>query len=60
MATTTGRAVNLDSEMRRVTLRAVAAVLFGAALPEADLRVVERELPPLLTHTAQRLRSVLD
>lgn len=55
-----GEPVELASEMLHVTLRAVAAVLFGTALDDADLRVVERELPPLLTSTANRVRSVVD
>lgn len=59
-ATRSGETVDLDSEMRRVTLRAVAAALFGTALGDGDLRVVERELPPLLSRTARRVRSVLD
>ncbi|WP_102126745.1 cytochrome P450 [Deinococcus planocerae] len=55
-----GGEVDVASEMMHVTLRAVAAVLFGAALEERDLRVVERELPPLLTSTTNRVRSPVD
>ncbi len=55
-----GEPLHLDSEMLRVTLRAVAAVLFGTALDDAALEVVERELPPLLARTASRVRSVVD
>ncbi|WP_216318403.1 cytochrome P450 [Deinococcus aestuarii] len=59
-ASQSGDEVDVASEMLHVTLRAVAAVLFGAALEERDLRVVERELPPLLTRTTNRVRSVVD
>jgi cytochrome P450 len=59
-AARSGEPLQLDSEMLRVTLRAVAAVLFGTALDDAALEVVERELPPLLARTASRVRSVVD
>ncbi|BDP42052.1 cytochrome P450 [Deinococcus aetherius] len=59
-AARSGEPVDVASEMLRVALRAVAAVLFGAALDERDLRVVERELPPLLTSTTNRVRSPVD
>lgn len=59
-AARSGEPVNVASEMLHVTLRAVAAVLFGTALAEEDLRVVERELPPLLESTTNRVRSLVD
>ena len=55
-----GEEVEVGAEMLRVTLRAVAAALFGTALRDEDLRVVERELPPLLEHATARTRAVLD
>lgn len=59
-AARSGETVDVASEMLHVTLRVVAAVLFGAALRDEDLRAVERELPPLLASTAARVRSVVD
>ncbi|PNY80366.1 cytochrome P450 [Deinococcus koreensis] len=59
-AAQSGTEVDVGSEMLRVALRAVASVLFGTALSEAELEVVERELPPLLGRTARRVRSVVD
>ncbi|MVN86183.1 cytochrome P450 [Deinococcus sp. HMF7620] len=56
----TGEPMDLGREMLHVTLRAVAAVLFGTALAQEELEVVERELPPLLTRTADRVRSPVD
>ncbi|WP_235514083.1 cytochrome P450 [Deinococcus sp. Leaf326] len=55
-----GQEVELGAEMLHVTLRAVAAALFGTALRDEDLRVVERELPPVLEHATARTRAVLD
>ncbi|PTA69197.1 cytochrome P450 [Deinococcus arcticus] len=55
-----GETVDVGREMLHVTLRAVAAVLFGTALGDEDLAVVERELPPLLARTADRVRSPVD
>lgn len=55
-----GQPIDLGSEMQRVTLRAIAAVLFGTGLSDAELGVVERELPPLLTRTTQRVRALVD
>lgn len=52
--------VELSGEMLRVTLRAVAAVLFGAALNGDDLNTVERDLPPLLERTVSRTRALVD
>ncbi|GHF48096.1 cytochrome P450 [Deinococcus metalli] len=59
-AASAGEAVELGSEMMRVTLRAIAAVLFGTGLHEHELGVVERELPPLLERTTERVRAVVD
>lgn len=59
-AAQSGAEVDVGSEMLRVALRAVATVLFGTALRDEDLAVVERELPPLLTSTANRIRSLVD
>lgn len=55
-----GAEVEVGTEMLHVTLRAVAAALFGTALRDEDLRVVERELPPLLEYATARTRAVLD
>ncbi|WP_295823306.1 cytochrome P450 [uncultured Deinococcus sp.] len=55
-----GEPVELGGEMLRVTLRAISAVLFGTGLSDAELEVVERELPPLLERTTQRVRAVVD
>uniref|UniRef100_UPI002869BDA8 cytochrome P450 n=1 Tax=Deinococcus sp. TaxID=47478 RepID=UPI002869BDA8 len=56
----TRQPVELGSEMLRVTLRAISAVLFGTGLTDRELTVVERELPPLLERTTQRVRAVVD
>ncbi|UBV41627.1 cytochrome P450 [Deinococcus taeanensis] len=56
----TGTSVDVGREMLRVTLRAVASVLFGTGLTESELRTVETELPPLLDHTASRARAAVD
>ncbi|GGR79723.1 cytochrome P450 [Deinococcus sedimenti] len=59
-AADTGETVEVGGEMLRVTLRAVASVLFGTGLTDDELRVVESELPPLLHHTVSRARAVVD
>ncbi|MCP2013898.1 cytochrome P450 [Deinococcus sp. HSC-46F16] len=59
-AARSGAEVDVGSEMLHVTLRAVAAVLFGTALDDRELAVVERELPPLLERTSARIRSLVD
>src|SRR6476469_783776 len=46
-----GQPVEVGGEMLRVTLRAIAAVLFGTGLSDAELAVVESELPPVLDRT---------
>ncbi|AKH18313.1 cytochrome P450 [Deinococcus soli (ex Cha et al. 2016)] len=59
-AADSGVGLEVGGEMLRVTLRAVASVLFGTGLSDGELAVVEAELPPLLDHTASRVRSVVD
>ncbi|WP_221088727.1 cytochrome P450 [Deinococcus aquaedulcis] len=59
-AARSGEPLDVGREMLHVTLRAVATVLFGTAMADEDLAVVERELPPLLSRTADRVRSPVD
>ncbi|WP_412028543.1 cytochrome P450 [Deinococcus yunweiensis] len=55
-----GQPVELAGEMLRVTLRAITAVLFGTGLSDEELEAVERQLPPLLERTTQRVRAIVD